>query len=103
MAEYRISGVWKNSNDVITHYAFHEVETKTMSKAKKTSKADAVNITEKSWNAVSTMIWNYKKASWTLGEEVHVVNGQYGKYLRSNPDNQLTDNLEHLIDFDWIV
>lgn len=103
MAEYRISGIWKNSNDVITHYAFHKVEGKSMSNAKKTSKNDAVGVTEKSMNEVYTMTWNYKKASWTLGEEVHVVNGQYGKYLRSDPDNKLTDNLGHLIDFDWIV
>ncbi|MCX2764331.1 hypothetical protein [Aquimarina muelleri] len=25
------------------------------------------------------------------------------KYLRSNPDDKRTDNLEHLIDFDWIA
>jgi hypothetical protein len=33
---------------------------------------------------------------------VEVIKGSTGKYLRSNPDNSLTDNLEHLIDYDWI-
>ena len=37
------------------------------------------------------------------GENVEVVNGTNGKYLRSDSNNRLTDNLGHLIDFDWIA
>lgn len=54
-------------------------------------------------NTVTTWVWNYRTAYWSKGEEVHAVNGVSGKYLRSNPDNQLTDNLSHVIDFDWIA
>tara|TARA_Y100001968_G_C19450328_1_gene768108 strand:- start:6408 stop:6545 length:138 start_codon:yes stop_codon:yes gene_type:complete len=39
---------------------------------------------------------------WKIGEEVKVVNGDSGKYLRSNPDKTETNNLEHLIDYDWL-
>lgn len=103
MAEYRISGVWKNSNNVITHYAFHTVGTDSVSRARKVSKSDAVARVEVRGNITKTWVWNYRRAGWDVGEDIHVVNGQNGKYLRSDPDNKLTDNLGHLIDFDWIA
>jgi hypothetical protein len=102
MAIYRISGVWVNSNNVITHYAFHEVGENSTSRAKKISKPQAIDILETFGNSATTWIWNYSEARWIIGETVEVVNGYSGKYLRSNPDNKLTDNLRHLIDFDWI-
>ncbi len=38
MAKYRITGVWKNANNVITHYAFHTVGENSTSRAVKKSK-----------------------------------------------------------------
>lgn len=103
MREYRISGVWKNSSDVITHYAIHTVGETTISRAVKTSKTDAIALLERAGNTAVTWIWNYNLAKWAIGETVTVINGTNGKYLRSNPDNRLTDNLGHLIDFDWVM
>lgn len=103
MAQFRISGVWKNSNNVITHYAFHSVHENSTGRASKTTKSAAVSLLEISGNSATTWVWNYNFGSWEIGETVKVVNGSNGKYLRSNPDNQLTDNLGHLIDFDWIA
>ena len=105
MAKYRISGIWINSDKVITHYAFHtesESDT-TISRAKKTTKADAIALLETRGNTALTWIWDYTGAKWKIGENVEVVRGSTGKYLRSNPDNKLTDNLRHLIDFDWVL
>lgn len=103
MAQFRISGVWKDSNNVITHYAFHTVDATSTSRAVKTSKAQAVALLETRGNNATTWTWSYAQAKWTIGEPVQVVNGPNGKFLRSNPDNRLTDNLGHLIDFDWIA
>lgn len=103
MAVYRISGVWKDPNNVITHYAFHTVGNGSTSRAEKKSKAQAIVFLETYGNTATTWVWSYILARWTVGETVHVVNGANGKYLRSNPDNKLTDNLGHLIDFDWIA
>ncbi len=103
MAEYRISGVWKDDNDVITHYAFHTVNEKGISRASKTSKAKAIELLETSGNSAVTWVWNYSASKWKIGESVEVVYGSSGKYLRSNPDDTKTDNLSHLIDFDWIA
>lgn len=102
MAEYKISGVWKNSNGVITHYAFHTIDKDGISRATKKSKSDAITLLENSNNSAVTWVWNYTKAIWVDGETVNVVNSADGKYLRTNPDNKLSDNLAHLIDYDWI-
>jgi len=92
MAKYEISGVWKDSSGVITHYAIHEE--KTGWKGVKTSKSDAVKSVG---NMATTILWNYKTATWVMGEPVHVVDG---KFLRSNHDGKVSDNLAHLIDYD---
>lgn len=103
MATYRISGVWKDSNDTIVAYAFHTVNEKTVGRAVKKTKAQAIAALETAGNTAKTWVWNYTKGKWDIGETVTVVNGSNGKYLRSNPDNKVTDNLAHLIDFDWIA
>jgi hypothetical protein len=102
MNKFRISGVWKNSDDVITHYAFHTVSESSITRATKKTKADAIKLLETSGNTATTWVWNYNNSGWSIGENVEVVNGQDGKYLRSNPNEKKTDNLGHLIDFDWI-
>jgi hypothetical protein len=99
MANYKISGIWKDSNQVITHYAFHEIGEKSISRGVKTNKAEAVRILRQNDNNAVTWIWNYSTAFWKDGEKVTVVDDSY---LRSNPDNKLTDNLAHLIDYDWL-
>ncbi len=103
MTKYIISGIWKNDDNVITAYAFHTVGENAMGRAVKKTKAQAIVLLEISGNSATTMTWNYSIANWQIGETVTVVNGKNGKYLRSNPDNRLTDNLEHLIDYDWIA
>jgi len=102
MATYRISGVWKNSDDVITHYAIHTVNASSVSRAKKVPKTEAIRLLEIGGNSAKTWVWNYRESKWKIGEDVEVVNGYNGKYLRSNPNDISTDNLAHLIDFDWI-
>ena len=103
MAEYRISGIWKDTNIVITHYAFHTVTAKGITRASKKSKAEAITLLEINDNSAVTWLWNYSTSGWKIGETVQVINSGSGKYLRSNPDNGLTDNLGHLIDFDWVA
>jgi hypothetical protein len=102
MANYRITGVWK-VNNVITHYAFHEISAdgKTISPAKKTNKKDAISFVENPFNEVYTWIWDYKNSCWKNGSEVHVV-GSILKFLRTNHDNTQVDNLNHLIDYSYI-
>ncbi len=102
MANFKISGVWKNSTGVITHYAFHTVGENSTSRAQKVLKSQAVQLLETHGNSAITWLWNYKTCGWTNGAVVEVVNSINGKYLRTNHDNKVVDNLDHLIDYDWI-
>jgi hypothetical protein len=98
MAIFSITGIWK-SNNVVSHYAIHTINDNSTSKGIKTSKVDAIKLLEMTGNTAFTWLWDYKKESWTLGAQVEVVNGAYGKYLRSYHDNKLVDNLSHLINY----
>ena len=103
MPQFKISGVWKDANNVITHYAIHSVtQTGGITRAVKTSKAQAIALLEIVGNSATTWDWNYTTSRFVDGEAVQVVQILSGKYLRSNRDNTLTDNLGHLINFDWI-
>lgn len=104
MAKFRITGVWKDSNNVITHYAFHTVypENK-VGRAIKMSKTEAITHLEKQENEATTWIWDYLSSNWKIGENVEVVKGSTEKYLKTNPDDKLKDNLAHLINFGWII
>lgn len=103
MAKYRISGVWKDSQGVITHYAFHTIlDNGGITRAEKKSKSQAIQILEQVGNSATTWTWNYNRCYWDVGENVTVVNASTGKYLRSNPDKRETNNLDHLINYDWI-
>jgi len=104
MAEYRISGVWKDTKGVITHYAIQEATAFESLKMQKISKADAIKLLETNGNIVTTKIWRYtENPGWLRGENVHVVTVGSEKYLRSNKDNKLTDNLDHLINFNNFI
>jgi hypothetical protein len=98
MAQFRISGVWKDKDGAITHYAFHTITSDGTTRGVKTSKAAAIKIVDNPANEAITWLWNYQNASWKIGEKVTVIDNSY---LRSNPDNKLTDNLSHLINYDW--
>lgn len=106
MAEYRISGIWTDAKGVITHYALHQrFKTENghaINQAVKTSKADAIKLVEDKAITVKTYIWNYKLRRWQAGEDVHVAGSGNSKYLRSNHDNTVQDNLLHLIDYSYI-
>lgn len=107
MSEYRISGIWKNSQEVITHYAVHTWTRNQagngyiITRAVKTAKADAITLLQNPANSSKTYFWNYLKAQWVSGEDIHVVNGNT-PFLRTNHDGTLKDNLLHLIDYGYV-
>lgn len=103
MASFRISGVWQDHEGVITHYAFHTVSEKSVSRAEKIAKKEAISLVENKSNSAVTWIWNYQNKKWAIGETVEVVGYGENKYLRTNSNDSEKDNLQHLIDFDWIL
>ena len=101
MATYRITGIWKSDN-VISHYAIHSVSLEGTSRLVRKTKAQVIKLVEDG-NTVTTWVWNYKTCAWNVGENVHVVGTGANRYLRSNPDNRITDNLAHLLNMDWFI
>lgn len=99
MTTFRISGVWKNDQGTITDYAVHSADDQ---RAQKTTKADAIILLEKNGNTATTWLWNYTRARWDVGENVRIATRNGEKYLRTDPDNTTRDNLENLIDYDWV-
>lgn len=102
MPRYVITGVWKDNKNEITHYTIYQLKESVISERRKVAKSKAIEIVEDENNIVYTVVWDYKKATWNLGEEVSVVDGKETKYLRSNHDDKVTDNLGHLIDYNWL-
>ena len=105
MAVYRISGIWKDLGGAITHYSFHVADAKanTFGSLFKLSKAEAIAKLETAGNSATTLIWDYSRATWKIGEGVTVVGSGSDRYLRSNPDNKLTDNSGHLINWRAVI
>ncbi|WP_432670358.1 hypothetical protein [Flavobacterium sp. SM2513] len=61
MAEYRISGIWKDNEGVITHYAIHsrtgsQLYGFSIGKGIKTTKADAVTLIAQPFNTAKTYL-----------------------------------------------
>lgn len=107
MAEYRISGIWKDSENVITHYAVH-LRTRNANNdgyvighAVKMTKADAVRLLQNSQNSAKTYLWNYTTANWCAGGDIYIVN-ENPPYLRTTHDGILKNNLLHLINYGFV-
>jgi hypothetical protein len=80
VAEFRISGIWKDSKGVISHYAIHTT-TKTangytIGYTEKYSKHAAVQLLLKSGNSVKTYLWNYSSCCWYAGADILLTDGQ---------------------------
>lgn len=94
-ANYVISGVWKDSNDNITHVMLHSVnDGDTWNMGVKTSEASAINLI-KGGNIIRTIVWEYP--GWFMKSKVtYVVRNGY-EYLRSDANATTKDNLDNLI------
>ena len=106
MAEYRISGVWKNE-EIITHYAVH-LRTRNASNdgyfiehAVKMTKLATITLLQNQQNSAKTYLWNYTNANWRAGADIHVVNAN-PPYLRTTHDGIVKNNLLHLIDYGYV-
>lgn len=98
-----ISGLWMDENDNISAYAFHEVKGDIIERAYRVPKEEAFEILEKEGNIAFTFIWNYDQCDWIYGVQVKVLTTAGEKYLQCEPENYLTRNLTHLLNYDWIM
>lgn len=105
MANYTISGIWKDANKVITHYAVHMLdnEKSLIGLATKMNKSAAIKLLENPQNRAITMLWNYGSESWKRGTDIIVVGAGNDRYLRTTQDSTVRDNLAHLINYGLVT
>lgn len=102
VADFFITGVWKDSQKRITDVMLHAVndDGSFKSRGSKTSKTGVIGLL-KSKKTVMTLTWGYP--GWNHGAHVtyETVNGQ--EYLRTVPNSLTKDNLDNSFPFDQFI
>ena len=103
MATYRISGVWFSETPKrhISSVNLHSQYTDGVGRGSKATKDYVVNLIN-TGNTVTTMQWNYATARWKFGAVVEVITVNGVNYLRTVRDATVSDNLENMINMDWL-
>ena len=101
MADYRISGFWKDTTGVIAHYAVHIIYERTMTRAQKLSKEEVIRLVNDPGNTTFTWLWDYDTNAWRDDEKIFVARQGLKKILRCASNSNKTDDLAHLINLDW--
>lgn len=95
LANYFISGVWKDNNENITHVLLHTVnDDNSFQDGLKTAESTAINLL-KQRNTIKTITWGYPE--WQIGASVTYVNNNNREYLRTVPNATQKDNLDNAI------
>jgi hypothetical protein len=93
--KYYITGVWKNSNGVITYVMLHTPAATggVLNKGNKTSVGGVIELLKH--NEVYSARWGYP--TWLQGAKVIVVGSGSFAYIRTVADSTEKDNLDNLI------
>lgn len=98
---YLISAVFIPLQEV-THYMVHKHFDPGVSGAVKMSKADVIDLVEKSGMPVNVWEWNYEHARFLIGKQVNCnLDYNQNKYLWINTKDRSTKDLKHLIKMNW--
>lgn len=100
-ANYLISGVWKDSNDNITHVMLHLVnDGDSFNKGEKRSEPETIALLKKG-NIIKTVVWGYP--GWSIKSKVTYIQRAGKEYLRSDANATTKDNLDNLISMKAII
>lgn len=95
LADYFISGVWKEDNDNITHVLLHKVnDDNSFMYGVKTTELATINLIKQN-NTICTATWGYP--DWKLGASVTYVKSGNHEYLRTVANATKKDNLDNSI------
>ena len=102
MANYFISGVWKNNQNDITHIYIHDdLPNNVFGFGRKITVTQGINLLNNG-NTLQMLDWNYTTATWQAKDFVTVVNAA-NPYLRSHKNNVINDNLDNALNYQAIV
>lgn len=91
--DFLISGVWKDSQERITHVLLHKHDNG-YSVGYKQTEAGVIRLISLNKN-VMTMTWNYP--DWRYGAKVIAETRNGRRYLKTIADNNKENNLDNLI------
>ncbi|GAA4456493.1 hypothetical protein GCM10023092_21800 [Rurimicrobium arvi] len=94
-SDYYISGVWKDSSQVITHVMLHPVtDNNGFHRGEKTIESEVIKLI-KQGNIIKTITWGYP--GWNIGAKVGAVTISGREYLKTDANATVKDNLDNSI------
>ncbi|WP_017259519.1 DUF3892 domain-containing protein [Pedobacter arcticus] len=93
--DYFINGVWKDTQERITHVSLCKNNSSTFSGGVKKSESEVIRLI-KAGNLAHTLIWLYP--DWKIGAKVEVVSNNGREYLRTVANTTAIDNLDNCMD-----
>ena len=103
MANFYVSGVYKNADGIITHLVVHAEITEDpanntfwFGKGVKMTEKEVIAL-RNAGNVLQVILWNFSDQLWNAKAEINVIGADYNAYLRSTPDKSLADNLDNLL------
>jgi hypothetical protein len=104
-ANYAISGVWFRENrkgsEHISHVMLHELTSTGLARGTKVTKDYAVGLLHN--KTIKTIKWNYRDGTWVWGATVSTEQRNGITYLRTIPDGDVTNNLDNLINMQYLI
>ena len=101
MINFFITGVWKDTQNRITHVLLHERRNNSIISGIKTSESEVISLINIG-KVVHTLTWNYHKLCWYKGAKVLVENNLGRFFLKTSPNNSTIDNLDNSISMNII-
>ncbi|SDH61300.1 DUF3892 domain-containing protein [Winogradskyella thalassocola] len=93
LANFFISGVWKDVNDNITHVLLHKVNDDNSFKfGDKTDEQTVIKLLKQKF-LIKTITWGYP--NWSIGAKVTYVSNNGREFLRTVANATVKDNLDN--------
>lgn len=104
-ADYLISGVYfgtRNGSKYVSHVQLHLDTDNGVEAGAKTIEAEVIKKLKAGYT-VKTMLWNYSTGNFSQGAAVSYQKVGNYEYLRTHKDGTVTDNLDNMLNMDWIL
>lgn len=98
MTNYYVTAKSTNERGVITHLKVHQNNNGFLGSAQIWERSQVIDSIDAGF-IFYTIYKDRSSDKWNLGSQIHVVNGSYGRYLRTDRNNIPFDNLDSLPEF----
>src|SRR5664279_194905 len=103
-ADYLISGVWFINSDSakrVSHVQIHPDSENGLGNGERKTEAEVIKLLKAGYT-IKTIVWNYEKGTFNQGADVGFEKVGQNEYLRTHKDRTVTNNLDNMINMDWL-